>query len=253
MPLLDNSPDDLISARKWIAREHAPYAAKTMWAKFMGVTPFVIHHPEDLGELEACISLLNAVPYWKDCMWHLSDLSPEWRDLVAAWKTMTISRADYEMLFDIVGNAGKKTGSGRTEASMKRLLQRSFPADKPDWSETYAREAPKSLDARIDGWVVGGDTGSSSHAIWQCMVDAPEKQAYCPYDPADLGRCLRLLELVPEWKPELHLLQSVSPQWKALVDNWKELHEMMEDESGIDWSKSKSAPKTYERMKEIIG
>lgn len=44
-----------------------------------------------------------------------------------------------------------------------------------------------------------------------------------PSDGDDLGRCLRLLDLMPEWKPRMVEMTAVSPYWAALVKHWDEL------------------------------
>lgn len=73
-----------------------------------------------------------------------------------------------------------------------------------------------------------------------------------PRDPADLGRCLRLLKLIPSWRKRLPEMSRKHPCWRALVKHWDELEKMMADECGIDWSKGQAAPLTYKRMKEIL-
>jgi hypothetical protein len=95
-------------------------------------------------------------------------------------------------------------------------------------------------------WIVDGDTGLSSEAIWANMMGTqrPRWGWSHPLDPADLGRCLRLLEVIPEWKPRLPEMAARSKQWAALVANWAALETSMRDEVGVDWSKNRSAPKT---------
>lgn len=112
-----------------------------------------------------------------------------------------------------------------------------------------------SLAQRAHAWVVGRDTGCSSQAIWANMMGAG-KPAYWgwfhPLDPADLGRCLRLLRLIPEWRERMPEMAQHSPEWAALVERWDDLAAMMEDEVGIDWSKGKSARRTYDAMNAVL-
>jgi hypothetical protein len=105
---------------------------------------------------------------------------------------------------------------------------------------------------RAHAWVVGEDTGISSKAIWAKMMGTRRRDSCHPWDPDDLGRCLRLLEAVPEWKPRLSEMADVSPIWAALVARWDEIAQSMADEVGIDWSKSQSASRTYNMMRTII-
>lgn len=106
----------------------------------------------------------------------------------------------------------------------------------------------------LDWLLNSDDTGLSSKAIARHMLGLPEggygAWAY-PCDPGDLGRCLRLLVNIPEWKPRIHEMASHGPIWAALVARWDDLAASMEAEVGIDWTKGKSAPRTYELMRKI--
>ncbi|GAB2620251.1 hypothetical protein [Novilysobacter erysipheiresistens] len=108
-----------------------------------------------------------------------------------------------------------------------------------------------TLDRRALVWLSGRDSGSSSKAILHHMLGM-ESEGDHPWDPADLGRCLRLLELFPEWKPRITEMARYSRQWASLALRWDELADMMWGEVGIDWSKGKSAPRTYSAMKAAI-
>jgi hypothetical protein len=131
---------------------------------------------------------------------------------------------------------------------------------RPNDFRALLREAADALEAaREDAsterrallWLAGGDSGASSKAICHHMLGMKSDGSF-PWDPSDLGRCLRLLELFPEWKPRIREMARYSPQWAALVARWDELAEMMADEVGIDWSKGRRAPRTYDAMKDAI-
>jgi hypothetical protein len=111
-----------------------------------------------------------------------------------------------------------------------------------------------SISDRANSWIVGDDTGASSKAIWAHMMDAgaPRFGWSHPWDPDDLGRCLRLLELIPEWKPRMPEMAVRSKSWAALVANWGTIAMSMADEVGIDCSKGRRAPKTYALMKDVL-
>lgn len=50
-----------------------------------------------------------------------------------------------------------------------------------------------------------------------------------PYDADDLKRCYFLLKILPEWEIEFkRTMQTVSIEWKNLVNNWDLLIEMLE-------------------------
>lgn len=102
---------------------------------------------------------------------------------------------------------------------------------------------------KVMEWMTSDDTGISSKNIACHMVGISQYDpGFAPLDPSDLGRCLRLLELFPEWKPRIGEMAQHGKEWEALIPHWDELSKMMEEEVGIDWSKGKFAPKTYEAM-----
>lgn len=63
----------------------------------------------------------------------------------------------------------------------------------------------KPVEQRALFWALSGDTGSSSEALCSFMTGNPGSKWYAgpPSDRDDRGRCIRLLELIPEWIPRL--------------------------------------------------
>ena len=112
----------------------------------------------------------------------------------------------------------------------------------------------KSIEQLALEWALSDDTGSSSEAICRHMTGVGRgKDCFSyPSDPGDLGRCLRLLEIVPEWKPRMQEMAAHGPGWSGLAFKWDNLAQMMTEEVGIDWSKGGRAPKTYHAMKLAI-
>lgn len=99
-------------------------------------------------------------------------------------------------------------------------------------------------------WFVSGDTGISSRFIWSIMtgLDINERKTdNYPRDPADFGRCYRLLLRFPWWLSRLDEVAKVNPEWEPLVENWDELTRLYEMESP-----SGRAPHLYERMKGLV-
>jgi hypothetical protein len=78
-------------------------------------------------------------------------------------------------------------------------------------------------------WISSNDTGVSSKTIWAVMMncvnteDAGAFDYDIPHDPEDFGRCYRLLEAVPEWKPRLFEVARAFPKWGPLVREWNHL------------------------------
>ena len=96
-------------------------------------------------------------------------------------------------------------------------------------------------------WALGRDTGVSSKAIVYRIVigGRPDNGSY-PHDPADLGRCLRLIEAVPSLRTDLHMMRDVSPAWAGMVANWNELKALYEAEAPTG-----RAPQCYALMRQI--
>jgi hypothetical protein len=103
-----------------------------------------------------------------------------------------------------------------------------------------------------DGWIANGDTGTSSLTIWSVMTgrEVPERHFHpdTPKDPSDFGRCYRLLQVMPAWRPCLPEVSAKYPEWKALVDVWHELTALYQEEFP-----SGSCPRLYARMQELLG
>jgi hypothetical protein len=121
------------------------------------------------------------------------------------------------------------------------------------WKDSVARSVSRyTLDERSKGWRKGDDTGLSSVTVWAHMTGAKDFPVDYPLDPADLGRILRLLELIPEWKPRVSELASLSPEWKALLDRWDELASLMDSEVGFFGEKGNRARRTYRLMRHVL-
>lgn len=102
-------------------------------------------------------------------------------------------------------------------------------------------------------WVVGEDTGASSMRLWSQMTGAKNHEyGDWPHDPADFGRCLRLLERVPAWQSRLPEMAVCGAGWEALLPRWNEVADCMAREVGHHWEKGRSAPQTKALMRSIL-
>jgi len=96
-------------------------------------------------------------------------------------------------------------------------------------------------------WLGSWDTGTSSLTICSALLEGGLIcAADVPHDPADFGRCYRLLELRPDWRGRLQEVADVFADWQPLVDRWDELEKLWEEES-----KGDEAPRLYELLKEL--
>jgi hypothetical protein len=114
----------------------------------------------------------------------------------------------------------------------------------------HCREGDAPTISTVRGWINGQDTGTSSNAIYRHMMGIPRVQSGYfgdyPIDPADFGRCYRLLALAPEWRARIGEMRSHGEEWAALAGAWDELTALYEEELP-----KKMAPKLYARMREL--
>ncbi len=115
-------------------------------------------------------------------------------------------------------------------------------------------EACPNLGAKTpEQWLAGPDTGISSCTIYGVLyADGGyvhrfgEVWADVPHDPADFGRCHRLLKLFPAWRARLGEVADKHPKWRPLVEHWDELEALYGEELP-----SGTAPKLWARMREL--
>lgn len=80
-------------------------------------------------------------------------------------------------------------------------------------------------------WIASGDTGASSKCLANAMCALPHDGSY-PMDSGDFGRCLRLLDAVPELRGRLNAMRGINEYWNALIENWALLEACYREESG---------------------
>lgn len=109
-------------------------------------------------------------------------------------------------------------------------------------------------------WLAAGERGASSDALFQHLTEVdvlPHQRTttHHPHDPADLRRCLLLLEKCPELAERFSQMRSVSKEWASLVDVWPKLRAEFESEAP-NWRDPKSswrATKTFNLMNLALG
>ena len=109
-------------------------------------------------------------------------------------------------------------------------------------------------------WLFGDDTGLSSRTIAGVMLrlaPAQIQHASIPHDGGDLGRCLRLLEKLPEWRARLDEVAVAFPQWQPVIDHWSELEGLYAEEAGENAESGtpgcqQRMDRTYQRISELI-
>lgn len=114
------------------------------------------------------------------------------------------------------------------------------------------RECKEALD-----WLAGDDTGISSKAILNAALGkptTPSKDYHWhnePYDPDDLGRCLRMLRLMPWAARGLAVLATHSGYWAVLVEHWVELEKTLAEEVGIYGDHGHVAQRTFAMIERL--
>ena len=100
-------------------------------------------------------------------------------------------------------------------------------------------------------WLARGKVGIRSKVMACVAADIPIENIYqnTPYDPADLNRCLLLLDFVPEIREHFSKIAEVSDQWGIIIKHWSEIEKCFLAEVGFDWCKGGKAIKTYNLMK----
>ncbi len=96
-------------------------------------------------------------------------------------------------------------------------------------------------------WIVSHDTGTSSKTIWAVMMGVKPDWADVPLDVDDFGRCVRLLTVVPEFRPRLQEVADKYHRWQPLIDNWIELERLY-----WAWESDKGSAKSWEAFYEVI-
>lgn len=80
-----------------------------------------------------------------------------------------------------------------------------------------------NLERRALEWLASGDSGTSSETIISVMMNLRVQMVDIPHDPSDFGRCHRLLEWIPEFRPRLGEVAAKYPEWAPFVESWDRL------------------------------
>lgn len=86
----------------------------------------------------------------------------------------------------------------------------------------------------LEAWLDSDDTGSSSLYMAWCLSSGQfgywqgrkQPEPAYPRDPDDLGRCIRLIEAVPEFGAKIPEMSHRGKEWLAVTTNWAEWVEM---------------------------
>lgn len=109
------------------------------------------------------------------------------------------------------------------------------------------------LAMKVLEWQANSDVGVSS-ATMASIAIGMQKPVYGsyfspPWDPADLTRCMKLVEFIPEIRDHFPAIAEQCPRFAPILNHWDELIAMVKRERAA----GDSAPETYARMKELLG
>lgn len=130
------------------------------------------------------------------------------------------------------------------------------PEALPKWEAEIAAKAKHNANGdRELEWLLGHDTGISSlticavlsgqHSVAAAVSRGPFG-ADVPHDPADFGRCYRLLQAIPEWRGRLGEVAKAHRIWRPFVREWDAMTALYEEERVLA-----RAPKLYALMQKL--
>jgi len=80
-----------------------------------------------------------------------------------------------------------------------------------------------AIKAKVAEWAMSGTTGASAKSIAVHLTGMGKQEGDYPLDGGDFGRCERLLDMVPELRPEMHRMAEVNRYWAKLAPRWDEI------------------------------
>jgi hypothetical protein len=100
----------------------------------------------------------------------------------------------------------------------------------------YAQSGPfygVDLSTNAVKWLVSGERGASSEFMFALLngVKTGDEYPDFPLDTHDFRRCELLLREVPNLRPKFTRMRRAGPQWKALVDGWQDVCDLLDTES----------------------
>lgn len=93
--------------------------------------------------------------------------------------------------------------------------------------QEFAKPVVKASEGMgLTAWLASDDTGLSSLFMASKLTGMFEAEYAYPRDPADFGRCLRLVEAVPELESKIRDMSQHGKEWAVVAANWHEWAEV---------------------------
>jgi hypothetical protein len=121
-----------------------------------------------------------------------------------------------------------------------------------------------TIEERASWWLRCGDVGLSAKSIYLHMTGAtinPNAFRYYgsndqhwpfPNDSDDFGRCVALLDLIPEWFPRIGEMEQHGKVWEVLASCWDKIEKLYILEKPPDDDTADDHPQTSSLISEII-
>ena len=114
-----------------------------------------------------------------------------------------------------------------------------------------------NLSEQASYWLALGEQGTSSMSLFQeatgvQILPASKNKITAPQDPADLKRCLLLIDAIPEARLAVDNLAVKHAKWASLAPIWDDLVAQFENEVPNWRTAGGKAPITYMMMKEAL-
>lgn len=108
-----------------------------------------------------------------------------------------------------------------------------------------------SIERRAEKWLCHGMTNIASETLCKHLTGRGvilRAEYNHPRNPAELGRCIRFLDFVPQARQSLSKMRAVSPAWDAVIGKWGMLEHAWRE--GV---KSGKFDRVSELLAEVVG
>lgn len=97
----------------------------------------------------------------------------------------------------------------------------------------FAKPVVKASEGMgLTAWLASDDTGASSLYMASVLTGQFIAENHYPRDPADFGRCLRLVEAVPELESKIRDMSQHGDKWAVVAAHWHEWAEVYRADDG---------------------
>lgn len=137
---------------------------------------------------------------------------------------------------EFLGNSAKIGAGAALSATLGASLRTDANERADAWFESKMAER-SYVSSPHGGFIINGTTGYysggpgvSAHTIYDKLRGAGRKVDPLdfsfkshPHDAGDFGRCMELLDAVPEWRERIGEMADVSAQWSRLSSMWPKI------------------------------